>query len=183
MIVMDVNLNLRGVRGGVRAANGFTLIEILIVVVILGILASIVIPQFSNAAHIARENTLKDDLRYLRMQITVFKAQHNDVAPGYSGGNPANTPTDSDFVDQMTKYTNADCDISAVYTPTHKYGPYLSKAPTNPLNGKATFAVVSGSGPMPVPDGSTGWIYKPITGELIANMGESDSNGTPYADY
>src|SRR5882757_9690951 len=79
--------------GPVRLRSGFTLIEILIVVVILGILASIVIPQFSNAAHSARENTLKDDLRYLRTQIVVFKAQHGDAAPGYPGGNTAATPT------------------------------------------------------------------------------------------
>ena len=38
-----------------RAA--FTLIEILIVVVILGILATIVVPQFSNASINAKENT------------------------------------------------------------------------------------------------------------------------------
>ena len=39
------------------ARRGFTLVELLIVVVILGILATIVIPQFSNASQQARENT------------------------------------------------------------------------------------------------------------------------------
>src|SRR5205823_2705024 len=37
------------------AGRAFTLIEILIVVVILGIIAAIVVPQFSNASHVARE--------------------------------------------------------------------------------------------------------------------------------
>ena len=39
---------------GISSERGFTLVEILIVVVILGILASIVIPQFSSASHQAR---------------------------------------------------------------------------------------------------------------------------------
>ena len=59
----------------------------LIVIVIIGILGAVVLPKFSDASHTARENTLKDDLRYLRTQVVVFKAQHRDTPPGYVGGN------------------------------------------------------------------------------------------------
>src|SRR5262245_10119770 len=89
-----------------QCRRAFTLIEILIVIVILGILAAIVIPQFSNASHVARENTLKDDLRYLRTQVIVFKAQHRDTPPGYTNGNPLGAATENDFIDQMIKYSN-----------------------------------------------------------------------------
>src|SRR6266566_5062226 len=88
------------------ARRGFTLIEVLIVVVILGIMATIVIPQFSNATKEARENTLKDCLRYLRVQVQVYKAQHRDIAPGYPGGNNGAAATEQDFIDQMTKFTD-----------------------------------------------------------------------------
>ena len=39
-----------------RAKSGFTLVEVLIVVVILGILAAVVIPQFSDASTEAKES-------------------------------------------------------------------------------------------------------------------------------
>ena len=46
-----------------RARHGFTLIEILIVVVILGILAAIVIPQFTDAAEEASRSNLQSQLQ------------------------------------------------------------------------------------------------------------------------
>src|SRR6476469_8263402 len=88
-----------------NANSAFTLVEILIVVVILGILATIVIPQFSNASHEARENTLKDDLRFLRLQVQMYKAQHRDAPPGYPNDDLSASATESDFMDQMTKFS------------------------------------------------------------------------------
>src|SRR5882762_1911975 len=69
-----------------QGGGGFSLIEILVLVVILGVLGAIVLPKFSDASNVTRENTLKDDLRYARTQIIVFKAQHGNTAPGYPGG-------------------------------------------------------------------------------------------------
>src|ERR1700753_1464663 len=61
--------------------RGFTLVEILIVVIILGILAAIVIPQFTNASNDARNNSVASTLQTARSQIELFKIQHGDTPP------------------------------------------------------------------------------------------------------
>lgn len=62
-------------------SRGFTLIEILIVVVILGILAAIVIPQFTNAAQDANESSARSQLQTMRSQIELYRVQNNGTAP------------------------------------------------------------------------------------------------------
>lgn len=57
--------------------RAFTLIEILIVVVILGILAAVVVPQFTNAADDANEAAVRTQLQTLRGQIELYRAQQN----------------------------------------------------------------------------------------------------------
>lgn len=67
-----------------RSNKAFTLVEILIVVVILGILAAIVVPQFTNAANDARGGNLSSQLSTLQSQIELFAAQNNGAYPDLS---------------------------------------------------------------------------------------------------
>ena len=62
-------------RRHVRKA--FTLVEILIVVVILGILAAIVVPQFTNATQDAQAGNIKAQLSTINQQVELFKARTN----------------------------------------------------------------------------------------------------------
>ena len=64
-----------------QVKRGFTLIEILIVVVILGILAAIIVPQFTDAAQEAGASSARSQLQSLRSQIELHRVQNNGAAP------------------------------------------------------------------------------------------------------
>lgn len=163
--------------------GAFTLVEILIVVVILGILATIVIPKVSNASAQAKESALRDDVRFLRMQIIVYKAQHKDSAPGYPNGNPAQTPTATLFAEQMTLFTNDSGATNATATAAFKFGPYLPKLPVNPVNQRDTVLVIANGAAVPTPTGTYGWIYKPESEEIYADLTGNDQSGVPFFNY
>lgn len=74
---------MRSVRNTV--AKGFTLVEILIVVVILGILAAIVVPQFTNAANEARGGNVATQESTMTSQIELWAARNNGVYPDLGG--------------------------------------------------------------------------------------------------
>ena len=56
--------------------SGFTLIELLIVVAILGIMAAVVVPQYSSASGEANDASLRADLHAIRQQIEYYRVEN-----------------------------------------------------------------------------------------------------------
>ena len=139
-----------------KAKSGFTLVEILIVVVILGILAAIVIPQFTEASTEAKTSSLCTDLQTVRSQIELYKVQHNDLLPGATSG--------VTFEQALTQKT----DISGAIAAAGAYGPYLQKIPTNQFNDSNVVATgIAATVPI-VSDGSAGWYFNTDTAAFNA---------------
>lgn len=95
-----------------QVRKGFTLVEILIVVVILGILAAIVVPQFTNATQDAQAGNIKAQLDTLNNQIELYRARTNGY-PEFTGDTPWQGMID---------------------------GGYIKAAPKNPYNGLSNVA-------------------------------------------
>ena len=64
-----------------RRSAGFTLVEILIVVVILGVLAAIVVPQFTRATQEASEMAAFDQLTKVRNALSVYFIRNHSRYP------------------------------------------------------------------------------------------------------
>ena len=143
--------------------SAFTLVEILIVVIILGILAAIVIPQFTNASQDARKSSLSSQLQTIRSQVELYKLQHQDKLP--------------DIIttwDKLTKKT----DVAGAAGGT--FGPYLQATPTNPLNTQS--GVINGDGSAAPTGATTGWVYDYNSGNGTGKFWATGSVTTKFFD-
>ena len=156
-----------------RLHAGFTLVELLIVVVILGVLAAIAIPQFSASTDDSKVAALDTSLNNLRTAIELYYQQHGHYPSSVTGGGSYAVDTEATFTAQLANYTSAAGVVNTTKTPVFKYGPYLKKAtlPAEPINNIATVQiVVTGTLGMTAAGGAGGWKFDNKTGQLIANI-------------
>jgi general secretion pathway protein G len=164
--------------------HGFTLVELMLVVSILGILGALAMPMYQNHATQARESAAKSDLSTMRAQIELYKLQHNNVPPGYVDGAAADLATLELQLVGTTTRTGA-ASANKVRVDPYQFGPYLKRIPDNPFNDLSTIAYVAAGADMAAAaDGtSSGWLYKRETGEIRLNYTGTDSEGMAYTDY
>jgi general secretion pathway protein G len=132
--------------------RAFTLVEILIVVVILGILAAIVVPQFARARDEAAEGTTVYELEKLRRAVDVYMARHDNRLPAVIEG-------DGTWGNLVAST-----------------GEYLKEAPANPyVPGPVSRRIVIRDSADVAYQTEYGWIFNDATGEIWAGgFDESD---------
>jgi len=159
-----------------RVNRAFTLVEILIVVVILGILAAIVIPQFTSASEEAQVGNVQTQLQTIRSQIELFRVRNNGNAPELEGEDAATA-----FIDLRVGTNAADQALQVENSYGNEQKIYMSTLPLNPRN--KSFKVAADPTPKataattPATADGPGWFYNKSTGEFAA-VGFDESTNT-----
>lgn len=123
-----------------KSRSGFTLVELVVVVLIMGIIAAVALPKMTSSTTVAKTNSAKHSLATIRDAIELFK--------GEQGAYPPDAAT-----------------LSTVLKPYLK-GPF----PAAPLGTNAgSVTVVAGTVPATVVTGGAGWAYDSATGEFYMN--------------
>ena len=136
-----------------RKQQGFTLIELVVVVMILGILAAVAAPKLLNTSGSASDNGLKETLGVVRDAIERYTAEHGWALP--PGTNEAA------FKASLL--------------------PYLRVFPKSPLNNAATVKIASGAGTTAA-SGTEAWAYNKDDGTFICNS-TANTKSDPLVTY
>jgi len=142
------------IRLGLR---GFTLVELLIVIVIIAVLAAIAIPKFSNSNQRSRESSLKGDLKIVR-----------DAVQNYYTDTTYYPASLADLAATSAPATGLDSTgASQTITAANWHGPYLQSVPTDPVS-QAAFTYSTSS---------------PTVGTVTSSATGNASDGTAYSSW
>ena len=143
--------------------KGFTLIELMIVVAIIGILAALALPKFASLVEKSREAATKGNLNSMRSAISIYYGDTEGVYPDYLVTTPTYT---------FSKYLESIPPVKATHS---GIGNGITETPsgTNVLHTTDENMTVVGSG----------WRYDSINGHVYVNSSATDSKNAPYSTY
>jgi type IV pilus assembly protein PilA len=169
-----------------KKQNGFTLVELMIVVAIIGILAAVAIPKFAQMLEKSREGATKGNIGALKSAVSNYYADQqgnypqtmlntNTWAAGPSGAQvtyPAFIPQYMDVVPAVK--VTAQNTINGVYTTGGPgVGSSAAQITTGIWSSPAFVSTSSGQG----------WKYDNTAGEVWVNSALIDMSGNSYTIY
>ncbi|MEM9586418.1 MAG: prepilin-type N-terminal cleavage/methylation domain-containing protein [Planctomycetota bacterium] len=134
-----------------KQRTGFSLIEMVIVILILGIIAAVAAPRMFDTAARAEESTTRQQLGVLRNAIEMYRASYNSY------------PLSGELKARMEEMLNGPFPAPTIGTNKGQASVY-NDADTN----EATPAAAAVAQPH-------GWVYKPINGSLKLNVGAAET--------
>ena len=148
-----------------RPLHGFTLVELVVVVMILGILAAIGAPRLLGTSQQAVDNGLRQTLSVIRAAIDSFAAEHAGNLPGADG-------QENTFKSDMAAYLRG------------------NTFPMCPVGGARFNDVYMASGTgltvaeIQSTEGVYSWIYKYQTGDFHIDCSQVSADGvTSYYEF
>ncbi|TWT98081.1 Type II secretion system protein G precursor [Botrimarina colliarenosi] len=137
-----------------KQPRGFTLVELVVVIMILGILAGVAAPKLLGTSSTATENGLKQTLSVVRDAIELYAAQNAGALP------PATD--DATFKASLANFLRGD----------------FPKCPVGKKDSTVTIIATAA-----VADNATGWMYSTLDGTFICNATGNDSKSVAYSTY
>jgi general secretion pathway protein G len=141
-----------------KRRHAFSLVELVVVIMILGILAAVAAPKLLQTSGAATDNGLKQTLTVIRDAIELYAADNGGALPG-ADGNAATFKTD---LQPYLRGTFPECPVGA------------KDADVKMSTGAS--AIAGAASP------TEGWHYNYTTGEFIVNYSANAGDGTPYDD-
>ena len=171
-----------------RDSPAFSLIELVIVIIILGIIASIAITRIGTGRQSAGESALKGHLHTLRNAIDQYYLEHKNLYPAATTNGKSAKKTNGAFRGQLIEYATIDGISSVDQDAAFPLGLYIRgdipALPVGANTGSNFVTVVEQQGPLTAnPVDGNGWIYNITTGQISANATEIGSDGKSYDSY
>ncbi|HMP06605.1 MAG TPA: type II secretion system protein [Lacipirellulaceae bacterium] len=143
-----------------RRQAGFTLIELVVVIMILGILAGVAAPKFFQTSATATDNGVKQSLAIVRDAIEMYAANNGGSLP------PCANANGDDFRQALQNFIRGAFPVCPVGTAKNHN--------VKPVSGVNTNADATPT---------HGWMYNTTNGTFIVNSTANSSFGVPYSSF